>query len=446
MTLRSRRHFSVCPRSGLGSALAAARRRPVLRLLPTRAPGRPPWRRRRARPACGYVRRPGAGDADRATPFSAASLRTSGVTYPASPSSPPWPAPPARPVGTRREPTPVPRPGPAAPATPGPAVPGLLGRGRLGGGGLGRGRLGGHGGLLRGGLLGRGRLSCAARRPARRRPAAPITASSAPTSTVSSSGDLDLQQRAGDRRRDLGVDLVGGDLEQRLVDLHRVADLLEPAGDGALGDALAERRHRHRCRPPPPDAGAGAARLRCGGLGSPSAGCGSAARRPAGLRRRVRRPAPPRCSSARLVGAAARRGAASPAPRVLALPPMTAELGADLGGLVLADHDLRAARRRPGDGISVSTLSVETSSRGSSTSTRSPSCLSQRVTVPSVTLSPSRGHGDRYRHLTRSWSPSAGAGWSGVGVQRLAGQRQVRLAQRLVLGRVGVDQRATSSG
>ena len=42
-----------------------------------------------------------------------------------------------------------------------------------------------------------------------------------------------------------------------------------------------------------------------------------------------------------------------------------------------------------GDGISVSTLSVETSSNGSSTSTRSPSCLSQRVTVPSVTLSPS---------------------------------------------------------
>ncbi len=44
-----------------------------------------------------------------------------------------------------------------------------------------------------------------------------------------------------------------------------------------------------------------------------------------------------------------------------------------------------------GDGISVSTLSVDTSSSGSSTSTVSPSCLSQRVTVPSVTLSPSAG-------------------------------------------------------
>ena len=44
-----------------------------------------------------------------------------------------------------------------------------------------------------------------------------------------------------------------------------------------------------------------------------------------------------------------------------------------------------------GDGISVSTLSVDTSSSGSSTATGSPTCLSQRVTVPSVTLSPSAG-------------------------------------------------------
>ncbi len=50
-------------------------------------------------------------------------------------------------------------------------------------------------------------------------------------------------------------------------------------------------------------------------------------------------------------------------------------------------------RRIPdtGEGISVSTLSVETSRSGSSASTRSPSFLSQRVTVPSVTLSPSWG-------------------------------------------------------
>ena len=75
---------------------------------------------------------------------------------------------------------------------------------------------------------------------ARGRRAVTDDARSAPTSTVSSSLDEDLLQHAGDRRRDLGVDLVGRDLEQRLVDLDVVADLLEPAGDGALGDALAE--------------------------------------------------------------------------------------------------------------------------------------------------------------------------------------------------------------
>ena len=44
-----------------------------------------------------------------------------------------------------------------------------------------------------------------------------------------------------------------------------------------------------------------------------------------------------------------------------------------------------------GEGISVSTLSVETSRSASSTATLSPTFLSQRVTVPSLTDSPSAG-------------------------------------------------------
>ena len=44
-----------------------------------------------------------------------------------------------------------------------------------------------------------------------------------------------------------------------------------------------------------------------------------------------------------------------------------------------------------GAGISVSTLSVETSSSGSSAVTSSPTDFSHRVTVPSVTLSPRAG-------------------------------------------------------
>ena len=59
--------------------------------------------------------------------------------------------------------------------------------------------------------------------------------------------DLDLGQHAGGRRRNLRVDLVGGDLEQRLVAIDRVADLLDPADDRAFGDRLAHLGHHDGC-------------------------------------------------------------------------------------------------------------------------------------------------------------------------------------------------------
>ena len=58
-------------------------------------------------------------------------------------------------------------------------------------------------------------------------------------------GREDLAEDAGERRRDLGVHLVGDDLEQRLVLGDGVAGLLEPASDRALSHALAELGHRH---------------------------------------------------------------------------------------------------------------------------------------------------------------------------------------------------------
>ena len=61
-----------------------------------------------------------------------------------------------------------------------------------------------------------------------------------------------------------------------------------------------------------------------------------------------------------------------------------------------------------GAGISVSTLSVETSSSGSSACTASPTAFSQRVMVPSVTLSPSAGS-------TMAVSAPDAAGAAGVG-------------------------------
>src|SRR5262245_23633178 len=135
-----------------------------------------------------------------------------------------------------------------------------------------------------------------------------------------------------------------------------------------------------------------------------------------------------------------------------------------------------------GEGISVSTLSVETSRSGSSTATSSPMDLSHWVTVPSVTLSPSAGRvtsvamsvailfvesavsdvrrrrqptvrtafGEPCLNGTASLfrHPSAGrlGCISGMVVQRLTGKRQVRLAERLVLGRVHVHERCNVFG
>src|SRR5687767_7557499 len=93
---------------------------------------------------------------------------------------------------------------------------------------------------------------------------------------------------------------------------------------------------------------------------------------------------------------------------------------------------IRCSTPAAGDGISVSTLSVETSSNGSSASTWSPSCFNQRVTVPSVTLSPSRG-----------MVTDTGMSFSlllTVDVQRLAGQGEEGLAECPGLGRVTVGE------
>src|SRR4029450_9589912 len=60
--------------------------------------------------------------------------------------------------------------------------------------------------------------------------------------------DLDGLQDPGDRGGDLGVDLVGRHLEQGVGALDPVALLLDPAGDRALGDRLAELRHLDWCR------------------------------------------------------------------------------------------------------------------------------------------------------------------------------------------------------
>ena len=56
-------------------------------------------------------------------------------------------------------------------------------------------------------------------------------------------GKFDLGEDSAGRGGNLCIYLVGGDLEQRLVPLHRIAWLLQPLGDGALKNRLAHLGH-----------------------------------------------------------------------------------------------------------------------------------------------------------------------------------------------------------
>jgi hypothetical protein len=64
---------------------------------------------------------------------------------------------------------------------------------------------------------------------------------------------------------------------------------------------------------------------------------------------------------------------------------------APTGTVVSAGASIDKRVPATGEGISVSTLSVETSSNASSTATASPTFFNQRVTVPSETDSPNAG-------------------------------------------------------
>ena len=55
----------------------------------------------------------------------------------------------------------------------------------------------------------------------------------------------DLSQHTTGRRRDLGVDLVGRDLEERLIPVNGLANLLDPAHDRTLGDGFTHLGHQH---------------------------------------------------------------------------------------------------------------------------------------------------------------------------------------------------------
>ncbi len=91
---------------------------------------------------------------------------------------------------------------------------------------------------------------------------------------------------------------------------------------------------------------------------------------------------------------AAACAAAVPAPRGVAAAPVTSSISAisTLYGTVCpSSTSIRRRIPSKGDGTSALTLSVMTSSSGSSLATLSPGCLSHFPIVPSATLSPSWG-------------------------------------------------------
>ena len=89
-----------------------------------------------------------------------------------------------------------------------------------------------------------------------------------------------------------------------------------------------------------------------------------------------------------------------------------------------------------GEGISVSTLSVETSRSASSTATLSPTFLSQRVTVPSLTDSPSAGI---VMTVPPDVAAGAAAGAAGGGVGAGVAATGVSITGAGALGAAGVE-------
>src|SRR5579872_1449690 len=121
------------------------------------------------------------------------------------------------------------------------------------------------------------------------------------------------------------------------------------------------------------------------------------------------------CSSVSAGAAAAAGGEAAAAPS----PPITARR---VPTSTVSPSGTRISESTPAadDGTSESTLSVETSKRGSSWATSSPTCFSQRMMVPSVTVSPSCG-------IVMSAKVQAPSGECENRLPERLGQRRVRL-------------------
>ena len=203
----------------------------------------------------------------------------------------------------------------------------------------------------------------------------------------------DLHDRPARGRGDLGVDLVGRDLDHGLALLDGVALLLVPLEHGALGHRLAHLGHRQRdrlaVRRGLGDGGLAAARGRrlllagLGGVGLDRvlADVGVALAAALDEITAVRVVRSPESSESAAADAPLPEAGASPDGSSSARTEPTSTVSSTC---------LRILVRVPlaGAGTSASTLSVETSTTVSPSSTWSPSDLCHSRTVPSVTDSP----------------------------------------------------------
>src|SRR5512132_3486318 len=206
-------------------------------------------------------------------------------------------------------------------------------------------------------------------------------------------------------------------------------------------DSLSNRRTTGDMSCPPVDAGDGAAEVvlgtgsrRGGGVGDGADGPGrdGAGRSGCGGAADVVGAAGCGCRGAGSCAGGGCRGAAEVAAAAAPAPPAPSEMTARrVPTSAVSPSWTRISLSVPdaGAGTSESTLSVETSNSGSSASTWSPTLFSQRVIVPSVTVSPSCG----------IWMSTRGPPSSGVPAS--TGERQRRLAEQLAPRRGGMDER-----
>ncbi len=227
-----------------------------------------------------------------------------------------------------------------------------------------------------------------------------MSASSAPTSTVSSSSTL-ISRRVPATGEGISVSTLSVETSRSGSSTatssptdfnHRVT--VPSVTDSPRAGSVTGVESPPPPPPPPEDFSSAAFSLAGAGSSSGSASAAACAVSSSRSSASASRPASPLCppseSSESSESSVDSPPDSSPPPALSSASPTTASSAPTS---TVSSSSTLISRRVPatGEGISVSTLSVETSRSGSSTATSSPTDFNHRVTVPSVTDSPSAG-------------------------------------------------------